>query len=158
MPSPSFAELPPWLPYLAGSAIAIALLALFGLLLLLRGLRELRSGVAEEVRRELAAGGEAARVQVQSPLEIKAHAGVVTRREWEETHGRISRERREVDAEIKRVEAAAEKRTDKIEAKLDENSRLTTETRSDVRNLTQQTSSLNQSITQFLRDAANHRP
>lgn len=70
---PVLAEIPEWLPLFSLACVGFALVALFGLLLLLRGMRELRSGVTEEVRRELAAGKEAAPVAVQQPLVVKPH-------------------------------------------------------------------------------------
>lgn len=41
---------------------------------------------------------------VPQPLEVKAHAGVVGQDDLTEVHGRISRERREIDAQIKELQ------------------------------------------------------
>lgn len=63
------------------------------------------------------------------PLEVRQHPGVVTRAEWAEAdnkaHGRMKRERAEIDARIDRVEIAAAARADKLEEKLDDNTSVT---------------------------------
>lgn len=89
------------------------------------------------------------------PVEFKQFTGVVTRKEWEETHGRISRERREIDTEIKRVEAVAEKRADKVEKKIDENTAMTSEMKGQVGQMNQSMGKLSDSLTNFMRDQAN---
>lgn len=88
------------------------------------------------------------------PIDVRQHPGTVTRDEWEQTHGRISRERREIDAEIKRVELAAEKRADRVEAKLDGNTAMTAEMQGEVKHMNQTMNNLSQSLTNFLRDQA----
>ncbi|MBL9187912.1 MAG: hypothetical protein JNK23_10560 [Opitutaceae bacterium] len=54
------------------------------------------------------------------PIEVRAHAGTVTREELKQVHGRIERERKELDREILRVENATERRMESLESKLDE--------------------------------------
>ncbi len=101
--------------------------------------------------------GRSGKREIQSPLEVKAHPGVVTREEWEQTHGRISRERREVDAAIAATRAESEKRYDKLEAKIDTNTALTTEMSGEVKHMNQALNTLGASLTSFLRDQANKR-
>ena len=148
------AEVPDWLPVFSILALGLALFALFGLILLLRGLRELRSGLSEEVRRELDSTAQPTRVEVQSPLEFKQHAGSVSREELKQVHGRIERERREVDAAIQSVAAAAEKRADKTDAKLDENTAMTQRMSGEVSQINQSVQTLSSSLTNFLQHQA----
>lgn len=78
---PPIAAMPEWVPWFAVIAIGVALVALVGLLLLLRGMRELRSGLADELKRELAAAAEPSRVSVDQPLEVRAAVDFVKREE-----------------------------------------------------------------------------
>lgn len=151
---PILAEIPDWLPVFSMLAIGLALVALFGLILLLRGLRELRTGLTDEVRRELKSGDQPTRMDVQSPLEIKAHAGVATREELKQVHGRIERERRELDAAIIAVAHTAEKRADKTDAKLDENTAMTQRMSGEVSQINQSVQTLTSSLTNFLQHQA----
>jgi predicted RNase H-like nuclease (RuvC/YqgF family) len=88
------------------------------------------------------------------PLEVKAHAGSVSRDELKQVHGRIERERGEINREIKRVEDAAEKRSDALEENLRMNTAMTAEMRGEVRQMNQQMQTLNGTLSDFLRDAA----
>lgn len=90
----------------------------------------------------------------EQPLEIKAHAGTVSREELKQVHGRIERERREIDASIATVSAAAEKRADKLEAKLDDNTAMTREMKGEMQQMNQSVQTLSSSMTHFLQEAA----
>jgi len=81
-----------------------------------------------------------------------------TKSELDQAHGRMSRERRDIDAEIKRVELAAEKRADRVEVKLDTNNAMTAEMQGEVKHLNQTVNNLSAALTQFLRDQARDRP
>lgn len=94
---------------------------------------------------------------INSPLEVKAHAGNVSREELRQVHGRIERERGEINEAIATVRADAEKRADKIEGKLDANTAMTSEMRGEVKQMNQNIHSLTTSVTQFLRDQAKPR-
>lgn len=76
------------------------------------------------------------------PLEVKEHASVVTIDQLEtvkkEAHGRMNRERAEIDANIRRVEEAADKRSENIERKIDENTKLTATMSGQVTQMNQQ--------------------
>lgn len=91
------------------------------------------------------------------PIEVKAHAGSVTREEYDQTHGRISRERDELKREIHRVETASEKRTDKLEEKIDENTTATAAMGGQLHQMNQTLSGLTESLTNFMRDQANRK-
>lgn len=90
------------------------------------------------------------------PVEIKAHPGVVTTQELKEVHGRIARERAEINTEIRRVESAAQERLEKLETKIDENTTMTAEMKGTVGQMNQNISALSSSLTNFLRDQARH--
>ena len=92
-----------------------------------------------------------------SPLEVKAHAGNVSREELRQVHGRIERERGEINEAIATVRADAEKRADKIEGKLDANTAMTSEMRGEVRQMNQNIHTLTSSVTQFLQNQAKSR-
>lgn len=89
-----------------------------------------------------------------SPLEVKAHAGSVSREELRQVHGRIERERGEINEAIATVRADAEKRADKLEGKLDANTAMTSEMRGEVKQMNQNIHSLTTSVTQFLQNQA----
>lgn len=91
---------------------------------------------------------------VDQPLEIKAHAGIATREELKQVHGRIERERREVDAAILSVAHTAEKRADKTDAKLDENTAMTQRMSGEVSQINQSVQTLTSSLTNFLQHQA----
>lgn len=97
MPLLAATEVPAWLPMFAIVAIAIALVGTFGVILLLRGLRELRTGFAEEIKRELAARSEVSRIDVQSPLVVKQHepcASLTQHQDLQEKFGELVEQRR----------------------------------------------------------------
>lgn len=75
------------------------------------------------------------------PVEVKKHAGIVTREEWADAdlkvHGRIKRERAELDARIARVEEVAAERADKLEGKIDANTSLTAAMSGEVKQINQ---------------------
>jgi hypothetical protein len=84
------------------------------------------------------------------PLEVKAHAALATKDEVTQMHGRLTRERIEIDREIKRVEEAAERRTLRIEGKLDDNTALTAEVKGEMKGLTSAIDNLTSSVANFL--------
>lgn len=88
------------------------------------------------------------------PLEVKEHATVVTIDQLEtvkkEAHGRMNRERAEIDANIRRVEEAAQSRSEKIEGKIDENTRMTATMSGQVTQMNQQLHQLTNSVTNFI--------
>jgi biopolymer transport protein ExbB/TolQ len=77
-----------------------------------------------------------------------------TKDELDMAHGRISRERRDIDAEIRRVELASEKRADRVELKLDTNTAMTAEMQGEVKHMNQTVNHLAGSLTNFMRDQA----
>lgn len=87
--------------------------------------------------------GNQGRREIQSPLDIRKHPGTVTREEWEQTHGRISRERKEIDAAIKVLSDASEKRADALEDKIDANTEVTAATGATVEQMNLQLQQLN---------------
>lgn len=94
-----------------------------------------------------------------TPLEVKAHETAVTRDELAKVdtalHGRLKRERGEIDAQIRRVEEVAERRADKVETKIDENTKLTERLSGQLGQINQNVSQLTSAVTHFLRDSAN---
>ena len=70
-----------YLPYLLAACIALGLAAVVGIGYMLRFARELRAGLADEVRRELAASAEAQRIEIQQPLQVQAALEFATREE-----------------------------------------------------------------------------
>jgi seryl-tRNA synthetase len=90
----------------------------------------------------------------EQPLEIKAHAGTVSRDELKQVHGRIERERREIDQAISTVAAAAEKRAEKLEGKVDDNTNMTREMKGEVTQINQNVQTLTSSLTNFLQHQA----
>ena len=116
MTSATLSQLPPWVPLFAILAIGVALFGAFGLILLLRGMRELRSGIADEVRRELVSKDTASKVNVQSPLVVQEHSRYVTAIELDRveknlkddlTKGAVSRKKMHEEIETIRVEQAS---------------------------------------------------
>ena len=75
------------------------------------------------------------------PLVVKAHSESSSREELEkietQLHGRLKRERAEIDARIERVEEAASERADKLEKKIDDNTSLTTAMSGEVKHINQ---------------------
>lgn len=86
------------------------------------------------------------------PLEVREHAAYATAGQVEmvktELHGRIKRERIEINEQIARVEQAAAERSDKLDDKLDRNTELTAATRGEVKLMNQQ---LAQVLTKLLK-------
>lgn len=99
------------------------------------------------------------KTELEQPIEVKAHHGIATvtqlKEVRDEAHGRMKRERLEIDAEIERVAQAAEKRTDRIEQKLDGNTQLTAEMKGELGQINQSVQNLSGSLTNFLRDQAS---
>ena len=153
-----FAALPEWVPMFAVICIVVAVVAILGLLLLLRGLQEFRKRFAEEMGLHLNAKKEPAPVAVQSPLVITEHQHPVTRAELEKVdtqlHGRLKRERAEIDDEIRRVATAAEKRSDELAKDLKENTSLTSNINGKVEVINQSMVQLNTTLTTFLQRQA----
>lgn len=89
------------------------------------------------------------------PIDVRAHPGVATQAELRQVHGRIERERAEINAAIRSVAEASEKRTDKMERSLNENTALTQRTSAEVSMINQNVQTLTHSLTNFLRDQAN---
>jgi hypothetical protein len=79
--------------------------------------------------------------EIAQPLSVKAHDTGVTRQEWSDAdtkvHGRIKRERAEIDERIARVEDEARDRADKLEAKIDKNTELTAAMRGETKQINQ---------------------
>lgn len=90
------------------------------------------------------------------PIDVRQHAGTVTREELKQVHGRIERERRDIDASIAAVAAAAEKRADRTDAKLDENTAVTQRMSGEVSQINQSVQTLTSSLTNFLQGQARH--
>ena len=81
-----------------------------------------------------------------NPLSVREHRDAATQEDLkkinDEAHGRISRERREIDAELRRVEAATDKRMVIIEADLKNNTAMTSEINGGVKQLNTQVQQL----------------
>lgn len=77
-----------------------------------------------------------------NPLRVEEHSRTATKAELEavklEAHGRIKRERTEIDAHIRRVEERAEKRSETIEGKIDDNTKVTERMAGQVQQMNQQ--------------------
>jgi len=67
------AALSEFTPYLGLATLGIAVVALIGFAWMLKFARDLRHNVADELRRELAAGKEAAAVSFPQPVAVSAH-------------------------------------------------------------------------------------
>lgn len=106
--TPSFAELPD-MGYLVAGCVVIALVVLVGISVILRFGKDLRSNLAEELRRELSAKAEPSNVNVQSPLIVSEHKELITRREHEELA-------RKMDAELGRERSSRKTLYEKTEA------------------------------------------
>lgn len=91
---------------------------------------------------------------VGQPLEVKAAPGIASAEELRQVHGRIAREREEVEAQIARVEQATERRLDKLETKIDDNTRLTAEMSGQLGQVNQNLHALSSSVTNFLQREA----
>ena len=99
-------------------------------------------------------GSSEKREITNSPLEVKAHAGSVSRDELKQVHGRIERERSEINDAIAQVRSDAERRSDKLDLKLEENTKMTSEMRGEVKHMNQAITGLSSSITNFLQNQA----
>lgn len=90
------------------------------------------------------------------PLEVKEHTTFASREELHtaktELHGRVKREREEIDQAIQRVEELATRRAEKLEEKVDRNTQLTAATQGEVRQINQAVSQLTTSLTTFLQN------
>ncbi len=89
-----------------------------------------------------------------NPLEVKQHPGSVSREELKQVHGRIERERKEIDREIARIEMAAEKRMESLDKNLRTNTDLTSKMSGVVEQMNQSVHTLSTSLTNFMRDQA----
>jgi len=68
-----------------------------------------------------AMSGKAAATEIEGqPIEVRAHPGSVTREELKQVHGRIERERREIDSAISELRTDSRERAAKLENKIDE--------------------------------------
>lgn len=92
------------------------------------------------------------------PFLVQEHAGVATKDDLAKIdsalHGRLKRERVEIDDAIKRVEQAAEKRSDRLEIKVDENTHMTSEMKGIVGQMNQNLHQLSTGLTNFLQNQA----
>lgn len=96
---------------------------------------------------------------LNSPLEVRQRPGVATDEELKQLHGRLERERAEVDAKIEGVRADAERRLDKLETKIDANTAISSEMRGVVGQMNQTLSRVENSVTHFLQQqAGRHEP
>lgn len=137
---PLLAALPD-LSWVIVAAVIVMIVCAIGLGVFLRFVKELRSNLAQELKREIVAQQEPTPITIQSPLEITDHAGIATKTELQtvkdELHGRLKRERAEINAEIKRVESATEKRSDGLAADLKKNTELTLTMSGEVKQINQ---------------------
>jgi hypothetical protein len=155
---PPLAQLPD-ISYLLVGCVILAILCLIGFGVILRAAQNLRAGIASEIGRELQKSREASPVSVQQPLIIKPEAQIVTQEELtkidKNLHGRLSRERLEIDAQIRRVEQVAEKRSEKIEDKLDQNTLMTSQMKGEVSQINQNVHQLTTALTTYLQSQAS---
>ncbi len=91
------------------------------------------------------------------PIDVRQHAGIATASELKQVHGRIERERAEINAAIRAVSEASEKRTDKLERSLTENTALTQRMSGEVSQINQSVQTLTSSLTNFLQHQAGRR-
>lgn len=75
------------------------------------------------------------------PFVVAEHQAPVTRADLEKVdtsvHGRVKRERAEIDAQIARVEQAAKERADNLDRKIDANTTLTASISGEVKQINQ---------------------
>ena len=88
------------------------------------------------------------------PIDVRQHPGVVTSAELKQVHGRIERERAEINNAIRLVSEASEKRADKLERSLTENTALTQRMSGEVSQINQSVQTLTNSLTNFLQHQA----
>lgn len=105
------------------------------------------------------ATGKHGKTEIASAVTVKTDPSSATQDQLKmavtEWHGRVSRERREIDDQIRRVEAASERRTESLEKKIDDNTRVTERIGGTVEAMNTQMNNLNGAITNFMRDQAN---
>lgn len=87
--TPYLAQLPDTAT-LAIGAVVLFIIVCFGAMIFLRSMRELRAGLADELKRELDGGKKAAPVAVQQPLVVKPHTDFVTKESHDELKRRVN--------------------------------------------------------------------
>lgn len=99
--------------YLVIGAVIVALVALYGIGQLLKFLREFRSELANELKREIGESKEPSPMSVQQPLVIKGHQELVTRDEHKSLAERMDQElgrergaRKQIHQEIGALQAS----------------------------------------------------
>lgn len=103
-----FAEISDSMPWFILACVLVAIVAMVGLGIILKFLKELRTNIAEELKREISSAREPAPMAVQQPLVVTPHAAPISHAQVEqmdkEVHGRISRERKEIDVRAAKLE------------------------------------------------------
>ncbi len=84
------------------------------------------------------------------PIEIKHSIGTVSRDELKQVHGRIERERKEIDEKIKITNA----RMDSLDQNLRTNTTMTSEMSGVVRHMDQQLQALNKTLNDYFQRSA----
>lgn len=93
-----------------------------------------------------------------SPLEVKPAADYATRSDLERVdtavHGRMKRERTEINEEMRRFQDSVGERIGNLDSKIDRNTELTAVTRGEVNLLNQHVARLSEVLTTFLQNQA----
>jgi len=89
-----------------------------------------------------------------SPLEVKPHPGSVTRDELKQVHGRIERERTEINRMVEALKSETDRRLDKLEEKIDGNTHETSGLSGEIKQMGTQVHRLTNSLDTFLQGLA----
>ena len=118
--TPILAELPSDLAlYIVLACVGVAIMCLVGIAALLKFVAGLRHSLAAELKRDLAPA-DPTLVEIQQPLDVRKHNPCASADELTDVHGRLKRERGELDARIAEVKAEAASRMDKLEKRLED--------------------------------------
>ena len=66
-------DLPPYVPWFVAACIGVAIIAMFGLYLILKFLREFRTQLADELKREMDNAKKPAPMSIEQPFIVKEH-------------------------------------------------------------------------------------
>lgn len=97
------------------SDIALVLAVLLSLIKIYRKIDQFEQTFAERMGMRMDQKAKAKKVDIQQPLEVRETVKYVTEEDHRQTHGRITRERGEVDHRINGIEGRVEKLESKHE-------------------------------------------
>lgn len=104
-------------------AVLVAVFGSIGLAVILNFFRSLRATLADELKRELSASQEASPVSVQQPLVVQHHTEFATitalAQVEREAHGRMNRERQEMKERMDKIEGKLDEQTKEINGRID---------------------------------------